>query len=116
MIFLIDNWYIFVGVACLGGGIGCALYHFIFEARSEQIAQVKEWLKYAVVMAEKELGTGTGQLKLRYVYDLFLSKFAWLAKVITFDQFEGYVSEALEWMKRQLETNKNIQEIVNENK
>jgi hypothetical protein len=80
-----------------------------------QIAKVKEWLLYAVTMAEKELGGGTGKLKLRYVYDLFLTKFSWLAKVITFEQFSALVDEALEEMKRLLESNNAVKEIVNNN-
>ena len=66
-------------------------------------------------MAEKELGGGTGKLKLRYVYDLFLTKFNWLAKVITFEQFSDLVDEALEEMKRLLESNNAVKEIVNNN-
>ena len=66
-------------------------------------------------MAEKELGGGTGKLKLRYVYDLFLTKFNWLAKVISFEQFSDLVDEALEEMKRLLESNNAVKEIVNNN-
>ena len=63
-------------------------------------------------MAEKELGGGTGKLKLRYVYDLFLTKFSWLAKIISFEQFSELVDEALEEMKLLLNTNEQIAAIV----
>ncbi|MFR6482019.1 MAG: hypothetical protein ACLUPD_10785 [Anaerotignum faecicola] len=50
---------------------------------AEQREKVKEWLLLAVTEAEKELGSGTGQLKLRYVYDLFLRRFPAVAKGYT---------------------------------
>ena len=54
---------------------------------NEQLKKVKEWLLWAVAEAEKELGSGTGQLKLRYVYDMFIVKFPSLAKIISFETF-----------------------------
>ena len=62
--------------------------------------------------AEKELGGGTGQIKLRYVYDMFVARFAWLARVISFEAFSMMVDEALERMKKMLESNKAMQTLV----
>ena len=73
---------------------------------------VKEWLKYAVTIAEAELGSGTGQLKLRMVYDMFLQTFSTLAGKITFEDFSAYVDEALEWLDAQLESNAAVAAIV----
>lgn len=89
------------------------IYNFTQLTKKEQLAKVKEWLLYAVVMAEKELGAGTGKLKLRYVYDLFLTQFSWLADFVTFETFSKLVDEALEEMKRLLENNEAVQNIVN---
>lgn len=47
----------------------------------KQLNKVREWLLYAVTKAEKELGGGTGQIKLRYVYDMFVARFAGTYKV-----------------------------------
>ena len=74
---------------------------------------MREWLLYAVTKAEKELGGGTGQIKLRYVYDMFVARFAWLARVISFEAFSMMVDEALERMKKMLESNKAMQDFVN---
>lgn len=74
--------------------------------------KVREWLLYAVTKAEKELGGGTGQIKLRYVYDMFVTRFAWLARVISFEAFSMMVDEALERMKKMLESNKAMQTLV----
>ena len=76
--------------------------------------KVKEWLKYAVTMAEKELGSGTGQLKLREVYDWFLDMFPVFGKILPFSIFSKLVDDALEWMRTQLEQNNNISKYVTE--
>jgi hypothetical protein len=74
-----------------------------------------EWLLLAVVQAEKELGGGTGQIKLRFVYDLFLSKFKFMSKLITFNQFSLMVDIALAKMNNILQNNANLQNYVNKN-
>jgi len=70
--------------------------------------KAKEWLKWAVCYAEEQLGTGTGQLKLHMVYDMFVEKFPALASVLPFNIFSKWVDLALEWMDEQLEKNENI--------
>ncbi|MBQ1296210.1 MAG: hypothetical protein IIY21_19340 [Clostridiales bacterium] len=70
--------------------------------------KAKEWLKYAVCVAEEELGSGTGQLKLHMVYDMFVEKFPALASVLPFNIFSKWVDLALEWMREQLEKNEMI--------
>lgn len=83
----------------------------------EQISNIKEWLKWAVTQAEKELQGGTGQLKLRMVYDMFVTKFPSIARIIKFETFSAWVDESLEWLKAQLSSNENIKNLVeNENK
>ena len=76
------------------------------------VGKAKEWLKYAVCFAEQELGTGTGQLKLRYVYDMFVDRFPALASILPFGIFSKWVDLALEWMRIQLENNKDIKELI----
>ena len=77
-----------------------------------QIANIKEWLKYAVVEAERELGSGTGQLKLRMVYDMAVKQFPFIVQLIPFDTFSKWVDEALDWMRSQLAENKAAQSYV----
>lgn len=74
--------------------------------------KVKEWLRYAVTMAEKELGTGTGQLKLREVYDWFIDQFPVFSKLLPFPIFSKLVDDALDWMRDQMECNEKINEYV----
>lgn len=108
---LYEYWYIFIGAfAVVAVGI-TAVKHFSTLPTENQIAMIKEWLKYAVMEAEKELGSGTGQAKLRYVYDMALEKFSWLS-VISFDRFSCWVDLALEWLDNQLENNERVKEYV----
>lgn len=85
---------------------------FVKMPSDKQLNKVREWLLYAVTKAEKELGGGTGQIKLRYVYDMFVARFTWLARVISFEAFSIMVDEALERMKKMLESNKAMQTLV----
>ena len=73
---------------------------------------VKEWLKWAVTEAESYLGGGTGQLKLRYVYDLAVKQFPIIKYVLPFSVFEAWVDEALVWMRQQIDQNAKIAEYV----
>ena len=91
---------------------GFYVWNFFQKPSAEIWSQVKAWMLLAVTFAEKELGSGTGKLKLRYVYDMFLDRFGTIAKYITFEQFSKLVDEALEEMRKLIESNKNIQEYI----
>ena len=112
MNFLVENWFLIIALASvLGVSIYVAIRFFKLPT-SEQIAKVKEWLVFACMEAEKELGGKTGKLKLRMVYDMFLTKFNWLAKVISFDDFSKMVDESLEIFKEMLKSNKAVKNFV----
>ena len=108
MRFLIENWPVLLSFLC--GVAVCMLFavRFSKEPTERKITMIKEWLLFAVVQAEKELGAGTGQIKLRYVWDLFIQTFPALAPVISFEMFSKLVDEALDQMRHLLETNQDI--------
>ena len=112
MKFIVENWFVIVAIAAAGGSIGYAIYSFVKMPSDKQLNKVREWLLYAVTKAEKELGAGTGKLKLRYVYDMSVARFEWLAKVITFDMFSMMVDEALEQMRTMLDSNEAVQKLI----
>lgn len=112
MSWLIDNWYIALALLVLGIFIGDIIVVYFKLPREEQIAKIKEFLKYAVLEAEKELGAKTGQAKLSKVYGMFVQQMPWLARLISFEEFSLYVDEALEWLRHQLSNNKAISEYV----
>lgn len=112
MEFFVNYWYLIIAAIAILGVGGYAVYAFIKRPTTEQISKVKEWLLYAVTAAEKELGSGTGQIKLRYVYDMFIAKFPYLVKVIPFETFSLLVDEALDKFRGMLDTNTNLQDYV----
>ena len=112
MKFITENWFVLVALMAMAAAGGYAVYTFVKMPSDKQLKKVREWLLYAVTKAEKELGGGTGQIKLRYVYDMFVARFDWLAKVITFDMFSMMVDDALEQMKTMLEENEAAQKFV----
>lgn len=70
--------------------------------------KIVEWLKGQVAEAEKSLGGGTGELKLRNVYDVFVRVWPSEAEIASFKEFAEMVDEALAWMRIQMETNQKI--------
>lgn len=112
MNYITENWFVLVGLMAVAAAGGYAIYVFVKMPSDKQLSKVKEWMLYAVTKAEKELGGGTGQIKLRYVYDMFVARFTWLAKTISFEMFSMMVDEALDKMKTMLESNKAMQELV----
>ena len=68
----------------------------------------KNWLVWAVSEAEKMLGSGTGQLKLRLVYDMAVARFPIMAKMLPFNLFGKLVDAALDVMKDMIAKNDNI--------
>ena len=73
-----------------------------------QKKKVIEWLKWAVSEAEKMLGGGTGQLKLRLVYDWFVQKFPIVAAFLPFRVFSAWVDTALATFRKWLDENKHV--------
>lgn len=109
---IIENWYLLIAGLALAVAACFMLYRFFQLPTKEQIAKIRQWLLYAVTEAEKELGSGTGQLKLRRVYDLFVQRFPAVAAVISFDTFSLWVDEALEQMRGMLEQHQDVRKYV----
>lgn len=112
MEFIINNWYIVLALAALLGVAVWYIYRYFNLPSEAQLAKVREWLLWAVTEAERELGGGTGRLKLRQVYDLFVTRFPWLARIVPFDLFSSLVDDALEDMREMLNSNKAVEALV----
>ena len=113
MQFFVENWYVAIALLALLTVIVIFAVRFFKKPTAEQLATVKEWLLYATTLAEKELGGGTGKLKLRYVYDMFVQKFPWVAKVLPFELFSEMVDESLDSMNDLLSSNAAVRLFVN---
>ena len=93
---------IIIGLLCI---VGIALV-FIFYPK-----KIKEWLIWACSQAELILGSGTGMLKLREVYDMFTKQYPLIAKIVPFSVFKKWTEESLVIFKDWLENHPNAQEI-----
>ena len=100
----------------LGGGVIMFVITFLRMGQQQQMKMISEWLLLAVVQAEKELGGGTGEIKLRYVYDKFIQKFGKMAMIISFEQFSSMVDVALDKMRNMLSSNAQLVNYVNNGK
>lgn len=109
--FIKEYWFILVFIVAFIAVITIKVYNWLKQPTSEQMQQIQEWLLYAVAKAEEVLGSGTGQLKLRYVYDMFVTKFPAIAVFISFDTFAKMVDKALDEFKELLDTNPAINEL-----
>lgn len=113
MKFLVENWPAIIAIIAVIVAAASFIYSFVKLPHSAQIAKVKEWLLWAVAEAEKRFGSKTGQLKLRYVYDMFTARFPFAAKFLSFEQFSNLVDEALEKFNKILQSNKMVENYVN---
>lgn len=106
--------YVVVILAGIVGGVvsAAAAYNFMNRPSEELLLKFTEWLLYAVAEAEKELGGGTGQLKLRYVYNKAMATFPKVIKYISFEKFSELVDIALDKFKEMLKTNPKLQQYV----
>lgn len=77
--------------------------------------KVLNWLVWATGVAESAFGSGTGQLKLRSVYNQFITQFPKLSMIITFKRFSELVDDALEILRQMLE-NEKIADIISKTK
>lgn len=112
MEFIINYWYIILA-AVVAAAVGIVMIvQFFRQPRGKQLNKVQEWLLWAVIEAERKFGDHMGQVQLRFVYDLFVSKFTWLARIISFEMFCDLVDKALAKMKKLLTENEALADYV----
>lgn len=109
---LVEYWSLLVAASCVAVGLVMTYKRFFSSPKDEQIKAIKQWLLYAVIEAEKELGSGTGKLKLRTVYDMFAARFPWAARTVSFDTFSVWVDEVLLEMRELLQSNEALKNYV----
>ena len=92
---IINNFAFWIVLFVVCFGLGMFLDKFIKKSKAQKMQMVKDWLLYAIAMAEKELGSGTGRIKLGQVYEQFLLVFPQLQRLISFDTFAKMVDDVL---------------------
>ena len=55
MKYIVENWFVIVGLIAVLTAGGYAVYVFVKMPSDKQLNKVREWLLYAVTKAEKEL-------------------------------------------------------------
>ena len=105
MEWIINNWSLIITV------LAVVVYFLLNGKRS-----VVEFLLQAVVMAEKDLGSGTGKIKLSVVYGNFIEKYPIFSKIIPFPVFSAWVDAVLEDMKDILSKNEKAKAYVENEK
>ena len=109
---VINNWYLYIATISVVILAVMTIHQFLRKPTIEQYNQVKEWILYAVIEAEKTLGSKTGQIKLRMVWDMFLERFPHISPFVTFDMFSGWVDVALIKMREMIQSNKAVSDYV----
>lgn len=114
MEWLIENWFLIVALLSCGAVGIWLVIRFLSMPTEKQKEKIKEWMKWACIEAERALQSGTGQLKLREVWNMFCAvpAFTWVARIISFEVFSIWVSEALAEVKQMLISNKALAEYV----
>jgi uncharacterized membrane protein YsdA (DUF1294 family) len=112
MLWIIDNWFIVIAIFVIFAIVVFTIYKFAELPTKDQKSKIKEWLLLAVAQAEKDLGGGTGALKLKIVYDLFITKFPVTAQIVSYKTFRLWVDEALDKMKELLIENETKKAVV----
>ena len=101
MAWLENNWSLLVVVLATSA-------YFILSGK----ASVKKWLLNAVIIAEKELGSQMGRVKLAQVYSDFVATYPIFSKIIPFTEFSLWVDIVLEEMRHLIETNSKVADYV----
>ena len=96
---IIDNWYWIVIGLCVVTCVGAGFVRFMKYPSETKLAKIKEFLLVAVVEAEKLYKSGTGKIKLAYVFNLFCEKYPFISKFITVEQVDAWLQECLEVMR-----------------
>jgi len=112
MSWLVENWVLIVVMVAVIASVISFLFTFKKLPTNKQLEAVKSWLLYWVLKAEASLGGGTGKIKLAMVYDAFVQRYPWLAKIITYNTFSLLVDEALDTMREMLQSNPNLLENI----
>lgn len=105
------SFFVVLGLVLAAIFVVVSVIRFLNKPTNEQIENIKQWLLWAVVEAETALGSGTGALKLRYVYDMAVSRFPFIA-IVPFDTFSNWVDAALDDFKEELGSNEKMKEYV----
>lgn len=97
-----------IGIPCILAAVAAGIVAYLFINYPQK---VKEWLVWACAQAELALGSKTGMLKLREVYDMFMTQYPIASKFIPFSVFKKWTEDSLIIFKEWLVNNAAAQEL-----
>lgn len=112
MEFVSENWPILIAVVAVIIVAIIVAEYFLNLPTKTQLQNIKEWLLWAMIQAEQDLGDKTGEIKLRQTYDRFVMRFPFLSETISFTCFRHLVDEELDEMREIMRANENIKKTV----
>lgn len=100
---IVSSYYIYIVLFLLAAG--ASLYGY----KSGNYAFVKQMVLVLVVEAEKQLGSGTGELKYVTVVEKLYSKMPAILRLLySKQQIDSLIEDAVEYLKRYLANGKNL--------
>lgn len=99
MTILLANWELILFALLLLAFLFIKAKQFLTHPTEKRQELILMWLIEAVAIAEKQYGSKTGQLKLSFVYTMFVDKFGILATLVSKELFETLVDRALRIME-----------------
>lgn len=109
---LANNWSLVVASIAVVCVVATCVYKFISLPNDKQVEKIKKCLLAWVIAAERDLGGGTGRVKLSVVYGCFVQAFPVIKNFIPFEVFSDWVDEALEEMRKMLKENGQLKTVV----
>ncbi len=102
---LIENWFVIVVFVCV---LFVLLVHiiklFIMEPE-KRLSFIKDTIFSLVLMAEKELGSKTGEMKLKLVITTFYKKYPFIRLILSENKLIDVIEESVVEMKNILKKN-----------
>ena len=111
MMTFIENYWVIIPLVAL---VFILIKEYLRLPSEKQMQQVRKWMLWTVAQAEIKLGSGTGKLKLSMVYGMFVDRFPWLAKVISFEKFSELTDKSLEELNGLISENKNAKDLISQ--
>ncbi|HHV97031.1 MAG TPA: hypothetical protein GXX37_11265 [Clostridiaceae bacterium] len=104
---IIENWENILFILIFVIIIGVLFY-------TGNIKKIKQILFYLVIKAEKELGSGTGELKYAAVTTWLYERLPTIGKILfSTKQIDALIEEAVAKMKQYLSENENARRLIN---
>ena len=103
---LLENWYLFVALFCVGAVVGAKAYAYYKLPTSDKVKLFKAALHELVKKAEEQFyGGGRGAEKLGYVWDEIKERFPFITLFMDKETFKTLVNGALIevgiWLKKE---------------